>query len=94
MEQQPPAAPPAEPTEEYVPVRIRLPTGEAVQRRISLDASLALSVAEFVHFRQQSRTPLRVGLRDGHRIRWLELQDTPPAQGVLPMDLLWCETTS
>jgi hypothetical protein len=86
----PPTLPPAEPTEDGMPVRLKLRTGEVAQRQFSLEEPLRRSLVEFVHYRHQDRRPLRLGVRDGTHIRWLQLDESLQQQGILPMDLLLC----
>ena len=73
-----------------MPLRIRLRCGATEQRLFSLEATVRSSVLEFAHYSHQDRRPLRLGVRDGLRIRWLELDRSLAEQGVLPMDLVVC----
>jgi hypothetical protein len=85
-----PALPPIEPTVDCLPVRLKLPTGEVVVRRFLLEEPLGMSVVQFLQFKQQSRQPWKLGIRDGTRMRWLDLEQSSQQQGVLPMDMLVC----
>ncbi len=87
----PPALPPIEPSvQDGMILRLRLRSGQTEQRRFSLEATVRSSVLEFAHYCHQDRQMLRLGVRDGMRMRWLELDRSLPEQGVLPMDLVVC----
>ena len=85
---------PVEPAADHsdaMEIRVKLASGEVCRRRFLLEEPLRVSVCEFVHFKHRSRQPVRIGVRDGTRIRWLRLDESLQAQGVLPMDTLVCQ---
>lgn len=89
----PPPMPPIEPADGHpdaMQVRVKLTSGEVRTRRFLLQEALSESITAFVHYAEQHREAVQIGVRDGYRIRWLDLDQSLQAQGVLPMDILLC----